>query len=44
MAHVGQNEDEKSFLQLANSRACRSGQNEELYRRLGMGLSLDAAK
>ena len=41
--HVGQGQDEKKFLKLDSIRGARDSKNEELYHRLGMGLTLDAA-
>ncbi|OLP76211.1 hypothetical protein AK812_SmicGene43890 [Symbiodinium microadriaticum] len=41
--HVGPEQDEKKFLQLDSIRETRDAGNEELFRRLGMGLTLDAS-
>ena len=41
--HVGPEQDEKQFLQLESIRGSRDAGNEELFRRPGMGLTLDAS-
>ena len=41
--YLGKEQDEKDFLKLDSIRASRTGKNEELFRRIGMGLTLDAA-
>ena len=41
--YLSKGKDEKQMLKLKNIRKSRTSQNEELCRRLGMGLSLDAA-
>ena len=41
--HLGKGQDERSFFALKNICQTRSGKNDELCRRLGMGIALDAA-
>ena len=41
--HLGKGQDERSFFALKNICQTRTGKNEELCRRLGMGIALDAA-